>query len=264
MTLRLTDADGDVNDYRFDVEYLDPPSTSTPTPTVTPTPTYTATPSPRPPLISADRSDPLEGQVVTLSVGKPANNAHHSNIDRARYQVRADDDAANAAACGDWEGIDDSQDTSASPIAKFYRSTVRYVSGAWPGVSSAINMTWHAAAVTFSPTSLSLREDEGVLLQNDFSPEYLFAHNGRLYGGGGTVWTLSEIDTVTGAVTILGVLNGTNGARESTNGVAVVDGTPYLLSFSGNSRGLYLIAHSVRLQQPKLRISDRFHIAYRS
>lgn len=190
--------------------------------------------------MSVDKPNPLVGQPVTLSADKPSDNAHHGNISSASYQACADDDAVSAAACGDWEGIDDSVETSSSPIVKFYRATVRYASGALSGVSAAIKVTWHAAAVTFSPASLFLAEDEGVLLQNDFSPEYLFAHNGRLYAGGGGDWVLREINPMTGAVTSLGVLSGTRGERESTNGAAVVGGAPYVLSFSGNPRALYL------------------------
>lgn len=176
MILRLTDVDGDVNDYRFNVEYLNPTPTPSPTPTVTPTPTYTATPSPRPPIISVDKPNPLVGQSVTLSADKPSDNAHHGNIDRASYQACADDDAVSAAACGDWEGIDDSEESYSSPIAKFYRATVRYASGALSGVSAAIKITWRAATVTFSPVSLSLREDEGLDIGFDF--EYLLLITG--------------------------------------------------------------------------------------
>ena len=101
-------------------------------------------------------------------------------------------------------------------------------------------MTWHAATVTFSPTSLSLRENEGVGLQNGFHPEWLFAHNGRLYGGGG--WTLSEINPTTGAVASLGLMSGTRRAGASVRGAAVVGGKPYLLSTisASDGRELYL------------------------
>lgn len=245
MTLRLRDAAGDVNDYRFNVEFLNPTPTPTPTPTVTPTPTYTATPSPRPPLISVDKPDPLVGQLVTLSVDKPSDNAHHGNISSANYQACADDDTVSAATCSDWEDVDDSEEMSSSPIAKFYRATVRYASGALSGVSAAIKVTWHAAAVTFSPTSLFLTEDEGVRLQNDFSPAYLFAHNGHLYGGGGNDWTLSEINPTTGAVTSLGALDAPSGSLRASGharGAAVVGGKPYVMSTRvvDGGRELYL------------------------
>ena len=245
LTLRLTDADEDVRDYRLSVRVVTATPTPTSTPTVTPTPTYTATPSPRPPLISVDKPDPLVGQSVTLSVDKPSDNAHHGNISSANYQACADDDAVSATACGDWEGIDDSLETSFSPIAKFYRATVRYASGALSGVSNAIKVTWHAAAVTFSPTSLFLTEDEGTQLQNDFSPEYLFAHNGRLYGGGGGDWVLREINPTTGAVTSLGALGtpiGSPGASGHARGAAVVGGKPYVMSTRvvDGERELYL------------------------
>lgn len=245
LTLRLTDADEDVRDYRLSVRVITATPTPTATPTVTPTPTYTATPSPRPPLISVDKQDPLVGQSVTLSADKPSDNAHHGNISSANYQACADDDAVSAAACGDWEGIDDSAETFSSPIAKFYRATVRYASGALSGVSAAVKVTWHAATVTFSPASLFLAEDEGVQLQNDFSPEYLFAHNGRLYGGGGGDWVLREINPTTGAVTSLGALDapsGSPGASGHARGAAVVGGKPYVMSTKivDRKRELYL------------------------
>ena len=242
LTLRLTDADNDVRDYRLSVRVVTATPTPTSTPTVTPTPTYTATPSPRPPLFSVDKPNPLVGQSVTLSADKSADNAHHGNISESqtRYERCFDDDAADAAACGDWRSVTKSGESYSSPIALFYRATVRYASGAWSGVSAAIKVTWHAATVTFSSSSLSLRENEGVGLQNGFHPEWLFAHNGRLYGGGG--WTLSEINPTTGAVTSLGLMSGTRLAGASVRGAAVVGGKPYLLSTisANDGRELYL------------------------
>ena len=242
LTLRLTDADDDVRDYRLRVRVVTATPTPTSTPTVTPTPTYTATPSPRPPLFSVDKPNPLVGQSVTLRSDKPSDNAHHGDISQSqtRYERCFDDDAANAAACGDWRSVTKSGESYSSPIARFYRATVRYASGAWSGVSAAIKVTWHAATVTFSPASLSLRENEGVGLQNGFHPEWLFAYNGRLYGGGG--WTLSEINPTTGAVTSLGLMSGTRRAGASVRGAAVVGGKPYLLSTisASDGRELYL------------------------
>ena len=262
VTLRLRDADGDVHDYPLRVYHYRPTRTPTSTPTVTPTPTHTSTPTatatptptatptvtstvtltPRPPLFSVDKPNPLVGQSVTLSADKPSDNAHHGDISQSqtRYERCFDDDAANAAACGDWRSVTKSGESYSGPIARFYRATVRYASGAWSGVSAAIKVTWHAATVTFSPTSLSLRENEGVGLQNGFHPEWLFAHNGRLYGGGG--WTLSEINPTTGAVTILGLMSGTRRAGASVRGAAVVGGKPYLLSTisASDGRELYL------------------------
>ena len=246
LILRLTDADDDVRDYRLSVRVVTATPTPTSTPTVTPTPTYTATPSPRPPLFSVDKPNPLVGQSVTLSADEPSDNAHHGDISQSqtRYERCFDDDAANAAACGDWRRVAKSGESYSSPIARFYRATVRYASGAWSGVSAAIKVTWHAATVTFSPASLSLMESEGVQLQNGFNPESLFAHNGFLYGLGGGDWKLYKINPATGATEDLGVLGGkasdalANG--ESTNGAAVVNGNPYALSFRGSPRELYL------------------------
>ena len=236
LILRLTDADDDVRDYRLRVRVV----TATPTPTYTPTVTLT----PRPPLFSVDKLNPLEGQSVTLSADKPSDNAHHGNISQTRYQGCFDDDAADAAACSDWQSVTKSGESYSSPIARFYRATVRYASGAWSGVSAAIKVTWHAATVTFSPASLSLRENDGVQLRNGFNPESLFAHDGFLYALGGGDWKLHKINSATGVTEDLGVLGGrasdalANG--ESTNGAAVVNGNPYVLSLRGSPRELHL------------------------
>ena len=272
LKLRLTDADGDERDYQLNIRFHTPTPTSTATPTVTPTPTHTATPtvtptpthtatpSPRPPLFSVDKLNPLEGQPVTLSADKPADNAHHGNISQTRYQGCFDDDAADAAACGDWRSVTKSGESYSSPIARFYRATVRYASVAWSGVSVAIKVTWHAATVTFSPASLSLRENEGVQLENGSNPESLFAHDEFLYGLGGRDWKLHKINPATGATEYLGALGGkvsdVLAHSESTNGAAVVDGNPYVLSFRGNPRELYLN----KIDMSKKEVSDRVKI----
>ena len=278
VTLRLRDADGDVHDYPLRVYHYRPTRTPTSTPTVTPTPTHTSTPTatatptptvtstvtltPRPPLFSVDKPNPLVGQSVTLSADKPTDNSHHGDISESqtRYERCFDDDAANAAACGDWRSVTKSGESYSSPIARFYRATVRYASGAWSGVSAAIKVTWHAATVTFSPASLSLRENEGVQLQNGSNPESLFAHNGFLYGLGGGDWKLHKINPATGATEDLGVLGGkvsdALAHSESTNGAAVVDGNPYVLSYRGNPRELYLN----KIDMSKNEVTERVQI----
>ena len=286
LTLRLTDADDDVVKYPLSVRVVTATSTHTSTPTVTPTPTPTATSTPtptptptatptptytptvtltpRPPLFSVDKPNPLVGQSVTFSVVKPLDNAHHGNISQSqtRYQGCFDDDAANAAACGDWRSVTKSGESYSSPIARFYRATVEYVSGAMSGFSAAIKVTWHAATVTFSPASLSLRENEGVQLQNGSNPESLFAHDGFLYGLGGGDWKLGKINPATGATEDLGVLGGKASDAlansESTNGAAVVDGNPYVLSFRGSPRELYLN----KIDMSKNEVTERVKITY--
>ncbi len=194
---------------------------------------------------------------MTLSADKPSDNAHHGNISEARYQRC---DAADEADCSVWHSATKSGESYSSPIARFYRATVKYASGAWSGVSAAIKVTWHAATVTFSSTSLSLMESEGVQLQNGSNPESLFAHDGFLYGLSGGDWKLHKINPATGATEDLGVLGGKASDAlansESTNGAAVVNGNPYVLSFRGSPREVYLN----KIDMSNNEVSDRVKI----
>ena len=78
----------------------------------------------------------------------------------------------------------------------------------------------------------------GIVARNGFYPEYLFAHDGYLYGNGGsTAWGLARIDPRTGDVRLMGVLTGSR-VGFTVRGAAVVRGVPYILSRQG--RNLYL------------------------
>ena len=85
--------------------------TPTPTPTATRTPrsgstsTPTATPSPRPPVLSVDSANPSAGQLVTLNANKPADNAHHGNVDWTTFK-QCDEEVNGAAGCKTWEWTD--------------------------------------------------------------------------------------------------------------------------------------------------------------
>ena len=93
-----------------------------------------------------------------MSADKPADNAHHGNISQTRYERCFDYDAANAAACSNWRSVAKSGESYSNPIARFYRATVRYASGAWSGVSAAMldNIIGH------QPFGLDLRVDAAI------------------------------------------------------------------------------------------------------
>ena len=171
--------------------------------TVTPTPTHTAThtprpgststptptPSPRTPILNADSTNPSGGQLVTLSVSKPADNAHHGNIDWSNFtQCGKEANGAAGCAASEWTNVElrcryannwkstypslydvqcrrgaEGEKALArysSPKTLFYRAFVYYASSiaiGWPGnsgrFSNIIKVVWGGSNATATPTT---------------------------------------------------------------------------------------------------------------